>query len=225
MYDELSIASFFDLKEIPWMPLFEEIDYPWQALERLSSFLSYYKKRIEVPIPAGVYLVNEEQIFIGKGTVIEPGAFISGPCFIGPNCQIRHGAYIRGHVITGSHCIIGHDTEIKHSILLNGVRAAHFNYVGNSILGNRVNLGAGVKCANLRLDCKEVAIHFEGKKLLTGLKKLGAIIGDEAQIGCNVVTNPGTLIGKGTICYPCLNIGGIIHPFTKVSIHDNASSC
>lgn len=225
MYNELITTSFFDIKEISWKSLFDGIDYPWQALERLSLFLSYCKKGIEVPIPDGVHLVSEEQISIGKGTIIEPGALISGPCLIGPNCQIRHGAYIRGHVITGSHCIIGHDTEIKHSILLNEVRAAHFNYVGNSILGNRVNLGAGVKCANFRLDRKEIVIRFEGQKLLTGLKKLGAIIGDEAQIGCNVVTNPGTLIGKGAICYPCLNIGGIVHPFTKVSIHDNASSC
>lgn len=224
MLEELLIHSFFDLEGFPWKELFEGAVYPWEALARLDAFCKTVEGNIEVEIPPGVHLVHPEQIAIGQGTLVEPGAMIVGPCLIGPNCQIRQGAYIRGNVVAGPGAVIGHDTEVKHAILLNGAAAAHFNYVGNSILGRNANLGAGVKCANLRLDHKEIIVYVRGQKIATGLKKLGAIVGDGAQLGCNAVTNPGTLIGKGAICYPCLNIGGVIPPYTKVASHDNASS-
>lgn len=224
MLEELLTKSFFDLEDFPFKELFEGITYPWEALSRLSTYLSKIQPKIEIDVPPGVHLVNPEKIAIGEGTVIEPGAMIVGPCLIGTNCQIRQGAYIRGNVVAGPGSVIGHCTEVKHSILLKGAMAAHFNYVGDSILGRSVNLGAGVKCANFRLDHKEIMIYCRGQKVATGLRKLGAIIGDEAQIGCNAVTNPGTLIGRGVICYPSLNIGGVIAPFTKVASHDNAGS-
>ena len=180
--------------------------------------------KIEVAIPQGTYLANPENISIGKGTVLEPGVYIKGPCIIGENCTIRHGAYIRGNLITGNGCVIGHDTEIKNSVMLNHAQAAHFAYLGDSILGNRVNLGAGTKCANLKLDHKNIAVRFGERLIETGLKKFGAIIGDDSQTGCNSVTNPGTLFGKQVFCYPCLNVGGfvaskqLIRPSNKVVI-------
>jgi NDP-sugar pyrophosphorylase family protein len=172
--------------------------------------------KIQIAIPPGVHLVHPELISIGEGTVIEPGSMIQGPCIIGDRCTIAHGAYIRKHVITGHGCVIGHSAEIKHSILLNKASVTHFSYVGDSIIGNRANLGAGVKCANLRLDRAEITVRFENTHLKSGLKKFGAIIGDDVQIGCNSVLNPGTIIGKGTICHPLINIGGYVPPYSSV---------
>lgn len=214
---ELTVASFFSLEDFPYKELFEGTHYVWEALARLSSFLEKQQLgKIEGKVSESAHLVNPELISIGEGTVVEPGAFIRGPCIIGKNCEVRHGAYIRGNVIAGDDCVIGHATEIKRSILLNHVCAGHFNYVGDSILGNRVNLGAGVKCANLRLDHDTISIHFHGEKFQTHLSKFGAVIGDNAQLGCNCVTNPGTLIGKEAFCHPCINVCGVIPSFSKV---------
>jgi NDP-sugar pyrophosphorylase family protein len=214
---ELTTNYYFSLEEFPYKELFEGSHFVWEALAKLSLFLEEQPLgKIEGKVSAGAHLVNPELITIGKGTVVEPGAFIRGPCIIGKDCEIRHGAYIRGNVVTGNDCVIGHATEIKRSILLNHVCAGHFNYVGDSILGNRANLGAGVKCANLRLDHNTISILFQGEKFQTHLNKFGAVIGDDAQLGCNCVTNPGTLIGKETFCHPCINVCGVIPPFSKV---------
>jgi NDP-sugar pyrophosphorylase family protein len=213
----LKAGDFFSLEGFEHRKLFEGTEYAWEALERLEEYLAGLKLgKIEVEIPEGVILVNRELISIGKGAVVEPGAYIQGPCVIGEGAQVRFGAYIRGFVVAGRCAVIGHATEVKHSIFLNEATAGHFNYVGDSILGNRVNLGAGVKCANLRLNHKPISIIHEGKVIQTKLKKLGAIIGDDAQLGCNAVTNPGTLIGPKSFCYPCLNVGGILPPNTTM---------
>jgi NDP-sugar pyrophosphorylase family protein len=149
-------------------------------------------------------------IFLGKGVKVEKGAYIQGPCWIGDGTVIRSGAYVREYVLTGENCVIGHGTEVKHSIFLDRACAAHFNYVGDSILGNDVNLGAGAKCANLRFDHQMIRIRFEKNKIDTGLKKMGAILGDHAQLGCNAVSNPGTLFLPKTTCAPCMNVGGVL---------------
>lgn len=212
---ELFSHHFFSLEAFEHKALFELEEPVWKALEKLGSYLE--KKalgKIEVTVPPTAYLIHPELITIGKGCVIEPGAYIQGPVILGPKTVVRHGAYIRGHVITGEGCIIGHATEVKHSIFLNHTSAAHFNYVGDSILGNEVNLGAGVKLANFRLDHAPVTLMYQGKKVATHLKKFGAIIGDHTQIGCNAVTSPGTLIGPKSFCYPCMNIKGVLPPRT-----------
>jgi NDP-sugar pyrophosphorylase family protein len=211
MTTTISIEYFFDLSGYSHAILFHGNALPWEPLSRIKGYLSSFPLgKIEVGIPEGVYLVHPELISIGKGTVVEPGAYIRGPCIIGENCTIRHGAYLRGEVIAGNECVIGHDTEVKHTILLDHVHAAHFAYLGDCILGKKVNLGAGTKCANLRLDNKPISIHFEEKVYSTGLRKLGAILGDGTQLGCNTVTNPGTLTGKEVFSYPCTNFGGMI---------------
>jgi len=208
---EFSAKNFFLLDGWNHPELFEGSSYVWEALHRLEGYLEKQELgKIEVTVPPSAHLIHPELISIGKGTIVEPGAYIQGPVIIGRQCIVRHGAYIRGNVITGDECLIGHTTEVKHSIFLNRAHAAHFNYVGDSILGNDVNLGAGVKLANYRLDHKEVSFLFQGQKIKTGLKKLGAIIGDGAQLGCNGVTNPGTFIGSKAFCYPCVNVKGFI---------------
>jgi UDP-N-acetylglucosamine diphosphorylase / glucose-1-phosphate thymidylyltransferase / UDP-N-acetylgalactosamine diphosphorylase / glucosamine-1-phosphate N-acetyltransferase / galactosamine-1-phosphate N-acetyltransferase len=209
-------TTLFDLSAYRHKEIFENCLYAWEALGRLSDYLHTLSLgNIEIPIPDGAFLVNPELISIGKGSVVEPGAYIKGPCWIGENCTVRHGAYIRGEIITGNGCVLGHDSEFKHSILLDDAHAAHFAYVGDSILGNRINLGAGTVCANLKLDKKPVRVSIDGENYQTGLRKLGALIGDDAQTGCHAVLNPGTVLGKRAICYPCLNIGGTI-PAGKV---------
>jgi UDP-N-acetylglucosamine diphosphorylase / glucose-1-phosphate thymidylyltransferase / UDP-N-acetylgalactosamine diphosphorylase / glucosamine-1-phosphate N-acetyltransferase / galactosamine-1-phosphate N-acetyltransferase len=203
--------QFFTLSEFTHQAIFAHCNTVWEALRHLKQYLREQALgKIEVSIPEGVTLVHPELISIGIGTKIEPGSYIKGPCIIGKNCEIRHAAYIRGDVLMGDNSIIGHTTEVKHSILLNKAYAAHFAYVGDSILGNNTNLGAGVKIANLRLDGNDVVIQYQGEMFSTGLRKLGAIIGDSVQIGCNTVINPGTIVGKDVFIYPTIAVRGVI---------------
>lgn len=207
----LEIAYFFDLADWPYPELFPPNTPPWVALTRIEPFLKKIPLgKILGDVSPHAYLVNPHLISIGEGSVVEPGAYIQGPCLIGNNCTIRHGAYVRGNLITGNGCVIGHGTEVKNSLFLHDVHAAHFAYLGDTLLGSHVNLGAGTKCANLRLDRQEIAIFYDGQRIPTGLRKLGAILGDYAQTGCNSVTNPGTLMGKNSCSYPCTNFGGFI---------------
>ena len=210
-------SQLFTLEQFEHAQLFEGCTHPWEALSRLEGYLKAQELgKMGVELPSTIHLVNPTLISIGEGTVVEPGAFIQGPCIIGKNCVIRHGAYIRGGVIVGDSCVIGHSTEVKHSVFFNHASAAHFNYVGDTILGSGANLGAGVKCANLRLDHLPIHVVVHGEKVNTGLKKLGAIIGDGAQVGCNCVINPGTVLGKNSFCFPCLNVYGFIPDHGKV---------
>lgn len=152
-------------------------------------------------IYSGVTLADD-QIYIGKGTVIEPGVYIKGPTIIGNNCEVRQGAYIRGNVLIGNRCVVGHTTEVKNACFLNQAKAGHFAYIGDSILGNKVNLGAGTKLANLNIRSAPIKLNLDGKIVDTGLKKFGAILGDGVETGCNTVTNPGTMLGKKCAVYP-----------------------
>jgi NDP-sugar pyrophosphorylase family protein len=207
----LSSSYFFDISAFEHAALFQDDPFPWLVLSQLLPYLQHLPLGdIQGEISPSAYLIHPEQITIGEGSTVEPGAYIQGPCLIGKHCVIRHGAYIRGNVLTGDHCVIGHDSEVKGAIFLNGAHAAHFAYVGDSILGNHVNLGAGVKCANFRLDQKPIRLHVMGSVIPTHMRKLGAIVGDKTQIGCNTVMNPGTLVGREVRCYPCLNIEGFI---------------
>lgn len=143
-----------------------------------------------------------EKITLGKGVLVESGAMIKSPAIIGDFNEIRQGAYLRGYTLTGQGCVLGHTTEIKHSIFLNEAKAGHFNYIGDSILGNNTNLGAGTKFANLRFFSGNVLLNHQGKQIDTGRNKLGAILGDNTQTGCNSVTNPGAIFGKNSFVMP-----------------------
>lgn len=221
--NKFSPSEFFFLNDFSHKDIFNECTFVWDVLSKIEDYLKnipYFS--IDVQIPEGAYIENPETVSIGRGTVVEPGAFIRGPCVIGENCSIRHGAYIRGNFISGVNCVIGHDTEIKNAIFLNHSHAAHFAYVGDSVLGNRVNLGAGTKCANLKFDKSEISLQDGHSRILTGLKKFGVICGDDSQIGCNAVTNPGTVIGKSVYCYPCVNFGGYVPDNSKVKSKEKA---
>jgi bifunctional N-acetylglucosamine-1-phosphate-uridyltransferase/glucosamine-1-phosphate-acetyltransferase GlmU-like protein len=147
-----------------------------------------------------------EDIFVGPGCVIEPGALIKGPTIIGAQCEIRQGAYLRGHCLVGDRCVVGHTTEMKHAAMLDDAKAGHFAYIGDSILGNRINLGAGTKLANLKMIGTPISVRDEDKTYDTGLRKFGAIIGDDTETGCNSVTNPGTLLGRRCLVCPGISV-------------------
>ncbi len=169
----------------------------------------WYKDR-ELPgasvICAGAVLMDAE-IEIGRGVLVEPGALIKGPSIIGDQSEVRQGAYIRGNCFVGQACVVGHTTEVKGSIMLDGAKAGHFAYLGDSILGREVNLGAGTKLANLKLRGNSIRLRLGQEVIDTGLRKLGAILGDRVQSGCNSVTNPGTLLGPDSLILPNTTAG------------------
>lgn len=177
---------------------------PWGKMQGL-----YISRWIELESP--LYL-EKYGIYIGRGTLLEPTAIIKGPAVIGDKCEVRQGAYLRGNVLTGNHCVLGHTTEIKNSIIMDHTEMGHFNYVGDSILGSHVNLGAGAKLANLQFRSIQekhggfihpIDIPIAGETVATKMEKLGAVLGDYVEMGCNSVTNPGTLVGKN--CRICPN--------------------
>ena len=205
----LKPQDLFDLSTWEHKKLFEGIDYVWEALKNIKPYCANIKGKIEGTIMEGAYISGDD-IIIGEGSVVEPGAYIKGPCIIGKNTEIRQGAYIRGNVIVGDGCVVGHTTEIKHSIMLNGAKAGHFAYIGDSILGNNVNLGAGTKLANLKIVKGEIDLNINGQIYNTGLRKMGAIMGDNVQTGCNTVTAPGTIISKNSLIYSLSSVKGFI---------------
>lgn len=203
-------SRFFDLEDCPFKEIFYGIQFVWEVLPRIGPFLEdFLEPGIHGKVMEGAFLMGND-IYLGPDSLVEPGAYIQGPAYIGRGSVVRHGAYIRGKVLIGENSIIGHATEVKNSIFLNQAHAAHFNYVGDSVLGNRVNLGAGTRLANLKNTEGEVVIRIEGIEFNTGLRKFGAILGDDSKTGCNVVTNPGTILGRGSIIYPCLSVRGFI---------------
>lgn len=213
----LTSSYFFDLSKFSHRILFENNPLPWSVLTSLESYLrSAHLGNHQGEISSDAYLIYPNLISIGEGSIIEAGAYIRGPCIIGKNSIVRHGAYIRENVLIGDHCVVGHDSELKQAILLDHAHAAHFAYVGDSILGNEVNLGAGTKLANVKLDRSEVFIRSNEEIIPTAMRKLGAIVGDKTQLGCNVVTSPGTLIGQSVRCYPCLHIEGFIPSYSLI---------
>ena len=180
-----------------------QAEFVWSILTLLEKKLSSHTfSGILGHLESGVYLKNAETIEIQEGAYVESGAYICGPCIIGPYTQVRHGAYIRGGVITGAHSVVGHCSEIKNSYLGHHVKAAHFAYVGDSVLGARVNLGAGVRCANFRLDGKTVFFRYSGERYDTQRKKLGAFLGRGVSVGCNTVLNPGCSVVSTTKILP-----------------------
>ncbi|RJX31250.1 MAG: hypothetical protein C4531_07765 [Desulfurivibrio sp.] len=177
------------------------IDYGDATKGRLQVFRGAELLAGASVIMAGAILAGEK-IRIGKGVKVEPGAFIAAPAIIGDMTEIRQGAYLRGYCLIGRRCVVGHVTEVKHSIFLDEAKAGHFAYLGDSMLGNEVNLGAGTKLANLRFTPGNVKIRTAGGLVDSGLRKLGAILGDSVQTGCNSVTNPGTLLGQKSLVMP-----------------------
>lgn len=202
-------ADLFDLTQTQHAALFEGCEFAWDALKRLKDYLDANLRPALHNHCEGVAFIGKD-VFIGEGTVVEDGAMIKGPAIIGRNCQIRHNAYIREQVIVGDDCVVGNSCELKSAVLFNGCQVPHFNYVGDSILGHKAHLGAGVVLSNVKSLKGNVTVLHEGKKLDTGLRKFGALLGDGAEIGCNAVLNPGSIIGRNAVVYPLTNWRGVL---------------
>ena len=212
------VEDLFDLSQTTHGALFDGVQYPWDALKRLAGYLTQNLKPgctgAEVHPAAHV----GPQVFIGAGTIVEPGAMIIGPAIIGAGCRIRHGAYIRENVLVGDGCVVGNSVELKHCVLFNQCQVPHFNYVGDSILGHKAHLGAGSILSNVKLDNQNVWVNLDGTPIDTGLRKFGGLIGDKAEIGCNAVLNPGSIIGRDSIVYPNVSWRGIL-PRNMIAKH------
>lgn len=202
-------ADLFDLNQTAHAALFDGGEHAWEALSRISSYLKTHARSSLRNRCEGRAWIGEN-VLIGEGTVVEDGAMIKGPAIIGRNCQIRHNAYLREDVIVGDECVVGNSCELKNVLLFNNCQVPHFNYVGDSILGYKAHLGAGVVLSNVKVIKGNVLVEFEGRRLDTGLRKFGALLGDHTDIGCNSVLNPGSIIGRGSLIYPCTNWRGVL---------------
>ena len=201
---------------VPYLKdLFNESVYPWDMLGKIKSLCA---KLIEDGIEG--FSEIETGILVGRDVKIAPTATIIPPAIIGHGTEIRPGAYLRGNVITGENCVLGNSSEFKNCILLDKVQAPHYNYVGDSVLGNKAHMGAGSICSNLKSDGKAVVIHGD-EDIETGIRKIGGILADGADIGCQCVINPGTVIGKRTSVYPLTALRGVIPADCIVKAMDN----
>ncbi|MBX7208262.1 MAG: UDP-N-acetylglucosamine diphosphorylase [Verrucomicrobiaceae bacterium] len=201
--------DYLDLSQTSHAHLFKDDEEPWAALTRIEAYLDFRLQAVERAQNVSWAYVGEN-VFIGEDSIIEPNAVIKGPCWIGRNCQIRSGCYIRENVIIGDGVVVGNSSEFKNCIVFNGCEVPHFNYVGDSILGHKAHLGAGVILSNVRLDRQPVSVRVGEKNFPTGLRKFGAIIGDHAEIGCNSVINPGSVIGRRSVIHPLTTFGGVL---------------
>ncbi|MBW7896230.1 MAG: UDP-N-acetylglucosamine diphosphorylase [Opitutaceae bacterium] len=184
---------------------------PWEWLKHIGPALAAVRfEPVARTVPPGVHL--EGAVHLAPDVKLPPYATIIGPAWIGAGTEIRPGAYIRGNVIAGAGCVLGNACEFKNCLLLDGVEVPHFSYVGDSILGNRAHLGAGVVCSNLRLDRRPVTVRLENHEIDTGLRKFGAILGDGAEVGCNAVLNPGSILGRRALVMPLTAFAGYLPP-------------
>ncbi len=186
---------------------------PWEWLKQIAPALNAHRFEAGLPaVPPGVHL--EGFVHVDPTVKLPPYATLIGPAWIGARTEIRPGAYLRGNVIVGEDCVLGNACEFKNCLLMDRVQVPHFNYVGDSILGNGAHLGAGVICSNLRLDQQEITVRIPAGTAATGLRKFGAILGDDAEVGCNAVLQPGTLLGSRSLVTPLTAFGGYLPPAT-----------
>ena len=186
---------------------------PWDWLKQIGAALETVEASVPAgKIPAGVHI--EGKVWLHPTVKLPPFAVIQGPAYIGAGTDIRPGAFIRGNVIAGEKCVLGNSSEFKNCLLLDGVQAPHYNYVGDTILGNKAHLGAGVICSNLRLDQAEVTVRLPTGVVGTGLRKFGAVLGDQAEVGCNAVLNPDSVLGPRALVMPTMAFSGYLPPAT-----------
>ena len=202
-------SELFDLGQTEHAALFDGCEHAWDALKRIKDYLATHVQPALHNRCDGRAFIGK-RVFIGEGTVVEDGVMIKGPAIIGRNCQIRHNAYLREDVLIGDNCVIGNACEFKNAVLFNDCQVPHFNYVGDSVLGHRVHLGAGVALSNFKAFKGNITVEVDGRPFDTGLRKFGALLGDDAEVGCNAVLNPGSIIGRGAVIYPNTNWRGFL---------------
>ena len=202
----ITVKNLYDLEHTQAKPLLEQVTYPWEALAGIGDFILEFGKTLsdaEYDRPA-------ENIWIAKSAKVAPTASITGPCIIGPETEVRHCAFIRGNALVGSGAVVGNSTELKNVILFDKVQVPHYNYVGDSILGYKAHMGAGSITSNVKSDKLLVVIKNGAELIETGRKKVGALIGDNVEVGCGSVLNPGTVIGRNSNIYPLSSVRGVV---------------
>lgn len=204
--EECKIERLYNLDETIAKPLLQNLVYPWEALPKISEFIIELGNKLDKEI----YEKKGENIWIAKSANVYPTAYIKGPVIIGENAEIRHCAFIRGKAIIGNNAVVGNSTELKNVILFNNVQVPHYNYVGDSILGYKAHMGAGSITSNVKSDKKLVIVKNKENTIETGLKKFGAMIGDNVEVGCGSILNPGSVIGKNTNIYPLSSVRGVV---------------
>ena len=202
----LKINELLDLTKTIAAPLFEGKTYPWEVLADISDFIV----QLGSTLPEDKYEKRGENVWIAKDAKVFPSAYIGGPCIIDHGAEIRHCAFIRGSAIVGKNAVVGNSTELKNSILFDNVQTPHYNYVGDSVLGYKAHMGAGSITSNVKSDKTLVVIKSAEESIETGRKKVGAILGDFVEIGCNSVLNPGTVLGRNASVYPTSCVRGAI---------------
>ena len=202
----ITVSELYDLDETIASKLFEGVTYPWEVLPLIHDFIIELGKTL----PKDIYEERGENIWVAKSAKIAPTACLNGPLIVDEEAEIRHCAFIRGNAIVGKGAVAGNSTELKNVVLFNKVQVPHYNYVGDSILGFKAHMGAGSITSNVKSDKTLVVVKGEDIVIETGLKKMGAMLGDNVEVGCNSVLNPGTVIGRNTNIYPTSMVRGVI---------------
>lgn len=203
---EVEIGNLLDTEKTIAKKIFDDKEFPWNALPDLKDFILELGKTL----PEEEYTKKSEDVWISKTAKVNPTAYIGGPCIIDHNAEVRHCAFIRGSAIVGKNSVVGNSTELKNVILFDNVQVPHYNYVGDSILGYKAHMGAGSVTSNVKSDKTLVKVKTEDEEIETGMKKMGAILGDNVEIGCNSVLCPGTVIGRESIVYPSNMVRGVV---------------
>ena len=204
--ENITIENLYDLKETIAADLFTEAEYPWEVLPRIHDFILELGKRL----PEEIYEKRGEDIWVAKNAKVAPTACLNGPLIIDEEAEVRHCAFVRGNAIVGKGAVVGNSTELKNVVLFNKVQVPHYNYVGDSVLGFKSHMGAGSITSNVKSDKTLVVVKNGEEKIETGLKKMGAMLGDHVEVGCNSVLNPGTVVGRHTNVYPLSMVRGCI---------------
>lgn len=206
MYYKIVINELYDLSKTIVAKYFKEVEYPWEMLAKIKDIIP----EIGAGLSADEYDMPSENVWIHKSAKVAASASITGPAIICADAEIRHCAFIRGNAIVGAGAVVGNSTELKNVILFDKVQVPHYNYVGDSILGYKAHMGAGSITSNVKSDKTNVCVNYEGEKIETGLRKFGAMLGDNVEVGCGTVLNPGTIVGRSTNIYPLSMVRGYV---------------
>ena len=204
--EQFTIGELYTLEETIAADLFEGAVYPWELLPKISAFIVELGEKL----PKDRYTEVKEHVWVANNATVAPSAFINGPAIIDEEAEVRHCAFIRGNAIVGEGAVVGNSTELKNVVLFNKVQVPHYNYVGDSILGYKAHMGAGSITSNVKSDKKLVKVHTPEGDIETGIKKFGAMIGDNVEVGCGSVLNPGTVIGRESNIYPLSSVRGVV---------------
>lgn len=206
MLEALTVKENYSLDQTIAKDIFNGVTYPWEVLPKISNFIL----ELGATLSEDEYEKRGENVWVAKSAKVAPTAFINGPAIIGKDAEVRHCAFIRGNAIVGEGAVVGNSTELKNVILFNKVQVPHYNYVGDSVLGYKSHMGAGSITSNVKSDKKLVVVKAGEEKIATGMKKFGAMLGDEVEVGCGSVLNPGTVVGNHSNIYPLSSVRGFV---------------